>query len=219
VPWYGSKPSPGSADPGGGSRAGHYPAGVHILLVDPQIERRGALAGLLASLGHATAESGDGGEAVQLVREHRPDLVVADLASPGMEGLDLLIALRALPGRPPVALVVGDGDVAAAVVAMRHGAVACLGRSQVADQLRHLVSEALPTIELPDLPRLPPGRLHLDPTGCDLDAWQRALVVAALQFNRGSPVKASAFLGISRKVLYTLRKRYGLFEPDDKDEE
>lgn len=70
-----------------------------------------------------------------------------------------------------------------------------------------------------ELSRLPPARLQLDPAGCDLDAWQRAMVVAALQLNRGSPVKASAFLGISRKVLYTLRKRYGLFEADDKDEE
>ncbi len=80
------------------------------------------------------------------------------------------------------------------------------------------VPASLPVAPL-ELSRLPPARLQLDPAGCDLDAWQRALVVAALQLNRGSPVKASAFLGISRKVLYTLRKRYGLFEADDKDEE
>jgi DNA-binding NtrC family response regulator len=187
---------------------------VRVLLVDPQSERRAVLVGLLAELGHATVPAADGEEAILLVRDQRPDLVVADLAEAGPP---LLVSLRALPGRPPVALVVGV--IADAVTAMRLGAVACLDRAHVAEQLRQLVSGPLPTVDLPDLPRLPPGRLHLDPAGCDLDAWQRALVVAALQFNRGSPVKASAFLGISRKVLYTLRKRYGLFAPDDKDEE
>ena len=80
------------------------------------------------------------------------------------------------------------------------------------------VPTPLPAAPL-ELSRLPPARLHLDPAGCDLDAWQRAMVVAALRLNHDSPVKASAFLGISRKVLYTLRKRHGLFEADDKDEE
>jgi DNA-binding NtrC family response regulator len=69
------------------------------------------------------------------------------------------------------------------------------------------------------LPHLPPGQLTLDPAGCDLDAWQRAMVISALQLNRGSPVKASAYLGVTRKVLYTLRKRYGLFAAGDSDEE
>jgi DNA-binding NtrC family response regulator len=69
------------------------------------------------------------------------------------------------------------------------------------------------------LPSLPPGRLVLDPAGCDLDAWHRAIVAEALRLNRGSPVRASAYLGVTRKVLYSLRKRYGLFEPDQPDEE
>lgn len=64
------------------------------------------------------------------------------------------------------------------------------------------------------LPKIPPAALDLDPAGCDLDAWQRALVVAALESNGGSPVRTSAYLGISRKVLYTLRKRHGLLPPD-----
>lgn len=69
------------------------------------------------------------------------------------------------------------------------------------------------------LPQLPPGRISLDPAGCNLDAWNRALVAEALRLNNGSPVRASTYLGVTRKVLYTLRKRYGLFEPDDRDEE
>jgi two-component system, NtrC family, response regulator AtoC len=83
-------------------------------------------------------------------------------------------------------------------------------------QLQQLPAAATPTIALP---HMPPPRLGLDPAGCNLDAWHRAIVAEALRLNHGSPVKASIYLGTTRKVLYTLRKRYGLFEPDDRDEE
>lgn len=68
------------------------------------------------------------------------------------------------------------------------------------------------------LPHQPPAQLDLDDAGCDLDAWQRALVVAAVEINGGSPVKTAAYLGISRKVLYTLRKRYGLLSHDESED-
>jgi DNA-binding NtrC family response regulator len=55
-------------------------------------------------------------------------------------------------------------------------------------------------IAAPDLPE----------EGFDLDAWQQAVVRAALDRNDGSPVRTAAYLRITRKVLYTLRKRYGL---------
>lgn len=61
------------------------------------------------------------------------------------------------------------------------------------------------------LPRLPPAELALDAGGFPLDEWQRAIIAAALAANDGSPVRTAAYLGITRKVLYTLRKRYGLF--------
>jgi DNA-binding NtrC family response regulator len=59
------------------------------------------------------------------------------------------------------------------------------------------------------LPR-PPAILALPDGGFDLDAWTRAVVAAALARNDGSPVRTATYLGVTRKVLYTLRKRYGL---------
>jgi DNA-binding NtrC family response regulator len=57
---------------------------------------------------------------------------------------------------------------------------------------------------------LPPDQLTLDPNGFDLDKWQQAVIAAALNVCDGSPVRCAKYLGITRKVLYTLRKRYGL---------
>jgi DNA-binding NtrC family response regulator len=62
------------------------------------------------------------------------------------------------------------------------------------------------------LPRLPPAGLALDAEGCDLEAWERALVRAALARCGGSPVRTAAYLGIGRKALYGLRRRYGLMD-------
>jgi two-component system, NtrC family, response regulator AtoC len=66
----------------------------------------------------------------------------------------------------------------------------------------------------------PPDKLttqQLPDEQFDLDAWQKAIVIAALEKYDGAPVRAAQYLGISRKVLYTLRKRYGLLSPNALD--
>lgn len=57
---------------------------------------------------------------------------------------------------------------------------------------------------------LDPTRVVLPDGGFDLDTWTRTVVEAALAKHHGSPVRTAAYLGVTRKVLYTLRKRYGL---------
>jgi len=56
-------------------------------------------------------EAADGSEAVQLYRQHRPDVLLMDLRMPGMDGL---AAIRAIIGEFPdariVALTTYDGD-------------------------------------------------------------------------------------------------------------
>ncbi len=67
------------------------------------------------------------------------------------------------------------------------------------------------------LPSRPPADLRLGGERFALDDWHRAIVVAALATCRGSPVKTADYLGISRKVLYTLRRRYDLLDPGDSE--
>jgi DNA-binding NtrC family response regulator len=59
---------------------------------------------------------------------------------------------------------------------------------------------------------LDPRHIELPDGGFDLDTWTRAVVVAALAKHQGSPVRTAAYLGVTRKVLYTLRKRHGLID-------
>jgi two-component system, NtrC family, response regulator AtoC len=59
---------------------------------------------------------------------------------------------------------------------------------------------------------LDPHNVMLPEGAFDLDAWTRTVVQAALAKHQGSPVRTAAYLGLTRKVLYTLRKRYGLID-------
>jgi DNA-binding NtrC family response regulator len=64
-----------------------------------------------------------------------------------------------------------------------------------------------------------PQAIQLPEEQFDLDNWQRAIISAALERHGNAPVRTAAYLGISRKVLYTLRKRYGLLENEASDDE
>ena len=59
---------------------------------------------------------------------------------------------------------------------------------------------------------LNPTAVVLPEGNFDLDAWTRIVVQAALAKHQGSPVRTAAYLGVTRKVLYTLRKRYNLID-------
>ena len=64
---------------------------------------------------------------------------------------------------------------------------------------------------------LDPTKIALPDGGFDLDAWNRAVIVAALAKHQGSPVRTAAYLKVTRKVLYTLRKRYGLIDVGEEE--
>ena len=59
---------------------------------------------------------------------------------------------------------------------------------------------------------LNPTAVVLPEGNFDLDTWTRTVVQAALAKHQGSPVRTAAYLGVTRKVLYTLRKRYNLID-------
>jgi len=67
---------------------------ANILVVDDEPLNRLLLATVLRPLGHDVLEAADGEAGLKAVIDRAPDLVVVDLAMPGMGGVRFLKALR-----------------------------------------------------------------------------------------------------------------------------
>lgn len=83
-----------------------------ILVVDDETAVRCTLHDILAEGGHQVILAASGEEAVRLFQSCPVDLVLTDLGMPGMNGLEVARALKALSSNTPVALVTGWGGVA-----------------------------------------------------------------------------------------------------------
>jgi two-component system, OmpR family, KDP operon response regulator KdpE len=92
-----------------------------ILIIDdePQITR--VLKTTLSSHGYSTRTASDGDDAVQVIREWSPDLVITDLRMPNMDGLQLCRHLRAKSQTPIIVLSV-RGEERTKVEALDAGA-------------------------------------------------------------------------------------------------
>lgn len=68
-----------------------------ILVVDDTVANRELVVSLLRHRGHEALEAGDGVEALRLVRQERPVLVISDILMPVMDGYEFVRELRADP--------------------------------------------------------------------------------------------------------------------------
>jgi DNA-binding NarL/FixJ family response regulator len=77
---------------------------IRVLLVDDDPLVRAGLRMILSSAEDlvVVGEVGDGSQAVQAVREHRPDVVLMDIRMPELDGISATQRLRELPGPPQV---------------------------------------------------------------------------------------------------------------------
>lgn len=68
-----------------------------ILVVDDRAVNRKLALLILGKAGHDMLEAADGEKALRVARERHPDLIVMDVAMPGMDGLAAVRLLRADP--------------------------------------------------------------------------------------------------------------------------
>jgi DNA-binding response OmpR family regulator len=94
-----------------------------ILIVDDDAETRTLLREqVFSSPGFQILEAHDGPEALQIIRQRSPDLIVLDLGLPGLSGRDMLVALRSLGYRGPLIVLAESHSQHAAVEVFRLGA-------------------------------------------------------------------------------------------------
>lgn len=80
-----------------------------ILLVEDNPTTREILRVTLESWGYTALGAPDGRTALELMKDHTPDLVLQDLLLPDMDGFELVSRLRALPGGSEVPILACSG--------------------------------------------------------------------------------------------------------------
>jgi DNA-binding response OmpR family regulator len=108
-----------------------------VLIVDDDPDIRTVMHLALAAEGYAVAEAADGGEALALLDERRPSLVLLDLNLPKLTGWDVHARLRENNVEVPVVFMTAGTD--ACVQAARHRADGCLPKPFALDELLRIV--------------------------------------------------------------------------------
>lgn len=80
-----------------------------VLVVEDEENIREVLDEILSTAGHKIIQASDGEEGVELLKRHKPDIVITDLGMPGLSGWDVADAVKAEDPSTPVILFTGWG--------------------------------------------------------------------------------------------------------------
>lgn len=96
----------------------------HILIVDDEPSNLKVAMDAIDSLGHTYTTAGGGMEALEALRQIKPDLVLLDLMMPGISGLDICREIRTLHGLAelPVIMLTASGQTRDILAAFTAGA-------------------------------------------------------------------------------------------------
>jgi DNA-binding response OmpR family regulator len=122
-----------------------------ILLVEDDPHIRLGLCDALAGEGYDVIECGDGAQAMPLLRQRRPDLLVLDLMLPHKSGYDLCREIRADKNRVPILILSAKGQEIDKVVGLELGGddyvVKPFSLRELLARVRALIRRAEPAAE------------------------------------------------------------------------
>lgn len=114
-----------------------------VLLVDDEIEFVSTLADRLYLRGIHANTANDGENAIQLVTEEKPDLVVLDIKMPGLSGIEVLKAIKKIDAQIPIILLTGQSSTREGMEGMTFGAYDYLMKPVDINELILKIQEAI----------------------------------------------------------------------------
>lgn len=119
-----------------------------LLVVDDEHLIRWSLEQNLKKQGYEVVTAGSGEDALRLVREEQPDLVLLDIQLPGISGIDVLEKIKEHDEDIIVIMVTANSGLENAVSAMRLGAYDYISKPFNLDEMSIVVKKALETSDL-----------------------------------------------------------------------
>jgi len=101
-------------------RSAHSP--MQILVVDDESQVREALRDALSKSGYRISTAADGPEALELLKEKKFHMLMADVSMPQMSGIELLEIASQMHPDMPIVMITGYGDVQMAKDCLQKGA-------------------------------------------------------------------------------------------------
>ena len=126
----------------------HHLMQASIFVVDDQPAFRAALEKLLSRMQHRVRAFQSGEELLAAVEHDPPDMILLDLKMPGLDGIQVLEALRLKTRETLVVLLTAYGTVEDAVEAMKLGAFDFLIKTIDLDDVERVVNRAVEHIQL-----------------------------------------------------------------------
>jgi two-component system nitrogen regulation response regulator NtrX len=93
-----------------------------VLIIDDEEGIRESLSGIFEDEGYAALTASSGEEALKMLREQSPDLIMLDVWLPGIDGVQTLKEIKNLKPDLPVIMISGHGNIELAVKATKTGA-------------------------------------------------------------------------------------------------
>ena len=119
-----------------------------ILVVDDEHLIRWSLEQNLKKQGYDVTTAGSGEDALRLMQDDSPDLVLLDVQLPGLNGMEVLERIKEFDEEVIVIMVTALGVLETAVKAMRLGAFDYINKPFNLDELAIVIKKALETQEL-----------------------------------------------------------------------
>jgi DNA-binding NtrC family response regulator len=119
-----------------------------VIVVDDDREMANVLRDVLVEAGYRVLSASSGADALTLVKEQDPDLLITDLRMSGMSGHQLQLELKRTVPSLPVIIITAFGSIPTAIESMKLGAFDYLTKPFGNDELLLVVSRALEHCQL-----------------------------------------------------------------------
>jgi len=171
-----------------------------VLIVDDDTALAEMLGIVLRSEGYEPVLCADGAHALEVFREHKPDLVLLDLMLPGMDGIDVCRAIRAESG-VPIVMLTAKTDTIDVVVGLESGADDYVVKPFKPKELVARIRARLRRTEEPAPELLEIGDLVIDVAGHSVKRNGSALSLTPLEFDLLVALARKPWQVFTREVL------------------